>query len=746
MNLETLQVSLEALESHRDFVRSLARQLVADPNDANDIEQETWLAALRTPPRREGPLRPWLARVARRSAFMRLRARGRRQHREQEAAQVESSSLDPVVELSEQRLVVEAVLALDEPYRSVVVQRYFRGHSCEELARLQSVPLETIRTRLRRAHSTLRKRLQKDFYEDGRDWHAALVGIASGGGSITAGPPLSAEAGGALSVGQVQGGGLASLLCVESALLVAGVLLVLGLQWPAAEATDGEPTLTPPALALVPAPSGASVADASNPEASSENLNLSTQSARVAVELTPQDLGSPERLAYWKAVADARAEVVRFDLAEHLTAEDIALGKRLREQSIEGILISNEHRLAGAARAVGELAGVPVRVQEACENTDVDRTLVFDLDLPMPMSVAHAFDLLADHAGNQVHWCVSDGAAVFYTTSTMQDRLVTFEHDVRDLLVDPRDYFEGHVDYFPIFDPLQTDDLMTLSIDAVEPGSWEEDGVVIEPVTGGFRVTQQPEVHVRIQDFLAQLRGFFAPLPEDGEPGMNGGQLNLRMDSSPAGSMRLFDELSSAPNPLRGADEIEFTDFVQGVHQVAHGLGLNLLWKAETGGHEVFSSAGISEAESAVQMLERFASNNAQADWTLQGGALKLSLADSHWGRRTELGLWDLRTILRWTENNECGLDVPPDVSVEVADNEDLTIHSLDDLNAFIRNNIAPESWDEDPNNRIQISSQSGLICQQRPRVLAMIGRLIHRLHGAAMDAMDASEGAETDR
>jgi DNA-directed RNA polymerase specialized sigma24 family protein len=46
------------------------------------------------------------------------------------------------------RTVVEAVLALDEPYRSVVLARYFRGWEIKRIADETRVPIATIKARL----------------------------------------------------------------------------------------------------------------------------------------------------------------------------------------------------------------------------------------------------------------------------------------------------------------------------------------------------------------------------------------------------------------------------------------------------------------------------------------------------------------------------------------------------------------------------------------------------------------------
>ena len=68
INIVTLPPSvLAALLSHAEFVRRLARSLLHDEAAAEDVVQETYLAALVRPPRvtGEATARAWLARVVR---------------------------------------------------------------------------------------------------------------------------------------------------------------------------------------------------------------------------------------------------------------------------------------------------------------------------------------------------------------------------------------------------------------------------------------------------------------------------------------------------------------------------------------------------------------------------------------------------------------------------------------------------------------------------------------------------------
>ncbi len=57
----------ESLAEQRPFVEALARRLVLDPNSADDVVQETLLAAMKSAPKRS--VRGWLARVVRNLAY-----------------------------------------------------------------------------------------------------------------------------------------------------------------------------------------------------------------------------------------------------------------------------------------------------------------------------------------------------------------------------------------------------------------------------------------------------------------------------------------------------------------------------------------------------------------------------------------------------------------------------------------------------------------------------------------------------
>src|SRR5437868_11872520 len=76
---------IDALLAHRGLVQRIARALVGPGGAAEDVVQETWVAALRSGPREPTSLRPWLARVAERFGLAELR-RGRARRRRETAA------------------------------------------------------------------------------------------------------------------------------------------------------------------------------------------------------------------------------------------------------------------------------------------------------------------------------------------------------------------------------------------------------------------------------------------------------------------------------------------------------------------------------------------------------------------------------------------------------------------------------------------------------------------------------------
>ncbi|MCP3915783.1 MAG: sigma-70 family RNA polymerase sigma factor [bacterium] len=160
-------------------LRALARRLLADEHAAEDAVQETWLRALTRGPGGGERLGRWLETVLRNVVRDGHRVGGRRKAREAAAARDEAlpSGTEIVERMEALQRLAAAVAALPEPYRTVVHLRYFEGQPPAALARRLDVPVETVRTRLKRGLALLRARMDDDC-GGRRAWAAALVPVA----------------------------------------------------------------------------------------------------------------------------------------------------------------------------------------------------------------------------------------------------------------------------------------------------------------------------------------------------------------------------------------------------------------------------------------------------------------------------------------------------------------------------------------------------------------------------------------
>jgi RNA polymerase sigma-70 factor (ECF subfamily) len=167
-------ISLQELHAQGPFLRRLARALVRDEAAAEDLVQETWIAALEGlhGPRENEEPRGWLTRLLRNRARSARRAEARRRARELAAESRSQGRADVAVA----EHVLAAVLALDEPYRGLVLRRYYHDMTPTEIARREDVPLKTVEARLRRAREELRRRLD-DACGERTAWCVALLAV-----------------------------------------------------------------------------------------------------------------------------------------------------------------------------------------------------------------------------------------------------------------------------------------------------------------------------------------------------------------------------------------------------------------------------------------------------------------------------------------------------------------------------------------------------------------------------------------
>ncbi len=176
MNTST-PLEIEDLLVHGAWLRKLASSLVVSDGDAEDLVQETWLAALVRGPAQREQARAWLARVLRNKASSRARKSGARQQREENAARQESLPSAAVLagraDLSRQ--LVGFVLELSPESQRILLARYFEGLSSAEIARRLGRPTGSVRSQLKRGLDDLRRRLDAENRGERERWLSALA-------------------------------------------------------------------------------------------------------------------------------------------------------------------------------------------------------------------------------------------------------------------------------------------------------------------------------------------------------------------------------------------------------------------------------------------------------------------------------------------------------------------------------------------------------------------------------------------
>lgn len=167
----------DVLECERLVLR-VSRSLARDWNDADDLAQDSWVAALHSAPENLRSPSSWMARIARRGAAGQTRARLRRSDVEQLSyeAKFQDSPLEELAQIGASGEVRRALDRLASKYREVIFLRYFEDLTHLEISKRLVIPLDTTRTRLKRGLSKLRKEFEVDGQLDRSRWCLLMAG------------------------------------------------------------------------------------------------------------------------------------------------------------------------------------------------------------------------------------------------------------------------------------------------------------------------------------------------------------------------------------------------------------------------------------------------------------------------------------------------------------------------------------------------------------------------------------------
>ena len=162
--------SLPALAARLDRVRALARRIVRDGAEADDLVQDAVVAALHHGVSLDDDAEGWLKSVVRNLAVDRLRRNTARGQREQAATRDEAAidTAEAVTRAERSRDLVTTVLELDEQLREVIVLRYFEDLPPRRIATATGLAPSVVKSRLVRGLAQLRARLESRYGDGGR--------------------------------------------------------------------------------------------------------------------------------------------------------------------------------------------------------------------------------------------------------------------------------------------------------------------------------------------------------------------------------------------------------------------------------------------------------------------------------------------------------------------------------------------------------------------------------------------------
>jgi len=158
---------------HLDAIYNFALRLTTDPNDAEDLVQDTIVKAYRffNSYEKGTNAKAWLFRILKNSYINNYRKKSKQPHQVDydevsqfyETIRSEQSETTDLEDLMYREMldddVTRALTELPEDFRTVVMLCDMEGFTYEEIANMLDVPIGTIRSRLHRGRNLLRVQL-----------------------------------------------------------------------------------------------------------------------------------------------------------------------------------------------------------------------------------------------------------------------------------------------------------------------------------------------------------------------------------------------------------------------------------------------------------------------------------------------------------------------------------------------------------------------------------------------------------
>ncbi len=232
---------------------------------------------------------------------------------------------------------------------------------------------------------------------------------------------------------------------------------------------------------------------------------------------------------FWNGITDLRSQRQGLALEETEDPVDTQLREQLGRTRVPALLIEDEEDLGVVVGYLSTVTGLPLVVDPLATQAAFEAGAVFSFDLPNPLTVDRALNLITAAAGPDVTWTVRLNAVLVTTRSKARGNLVLHSHDVQDLLFRQTNFLAERLDRIRLIDELEDDDgggpfggrgetVTLLEPDALEelirtnvaPSSWadEEGGVITMLSAGNMVIRNTREVQLQVQQFLQDMRRF----------------------------------------------------------------------------------------------------------------------------------------------------------------------------------------------------------------------------------------------
>lgn len=166
----------ELVDLYKSRIFHLAYRMLGNRQEAEDVVQDTFLRMYEhlSSFDRSRKFSTWLYRIATNLCIDRLRRR--RSVYSLDADMTEGDNMDgysvlrsdapgpeeALVLTERQRMVLEAIDALPDKYKTAVALRYYQDLSLQEISEIMQIPVSTVKTRIHRGREYLRRKLERN--------------------------------------------------------------------------------------------------------------------------------------------------------------------------------------------------------------------------------------------------------------------------------------------------------------------------------------------------------------------------------------------------------------------------------------------------------------------------------------------------------------------------------------------------------------------------------------------------------